>query len=260
MWEMKEERQVALIVSSVLDEALGDIRLQYEAHAEDLAKRVENARGVLDAAAAQERRASEADASLRARSAALEAERKALDERARSAQEFEATIRWRIEVLDRNQRKQDARSREQAQRAQELEEQAQALEEQARLLDQRESTLAAHERTATEAEASLRLREEAATERDQTTLAAKASAARRVEELRLREEACWERDAALAERKAEVNRHEVATRRLRVMPRNSRIEFQAECALKSPSRTGRGTQTTMLTFRSTSYKHHKSLT
>ncbi len=45
-----------------------------------------------------------------------------------------------------------------------------------------------------------------------------------------------------------------------VTPRNSRIEFQAECALKSPSRTGRGTQTTMLTFRSTSYKHHKSLT
>uniref|UniRef100_A0A0E0CAR3 Uncharacterized protein n=1 Tax=Oryza meridionalis TaxID=40149 RepID=A0A0E0CAR3_9ORYZ len=45
-----------------------------------------------------------------------------------------------------------------------------------------------------------------------------------------------------------------------VTPRNSRIEFQAECALKSPSRTSRGTQTTMLTFRSTSYKHHKSLT
>nr|ABF93516.1 retrotransposon protein, putative, unclassified [Oryza sativa Japonica Group] len=45
-----------------------------------------------------------------------------------------------------------------------------------------------------------------------------------------------------------------------VTPRNSRIEFQAECALKSPSRTGRGTQTTMLTFRSTSYKHHKNLT
>src|SRR5512133_2062521 len=47
---------------------------------------------------------------------------------------------------------------------------------------------------------------------------------------------------------------------INVTPRNSRIEFQAECALKSPSRTGRGTQTTMLTFRSTSYKHHKSLT
>ncbi|XP_015649253.1 uncharacterized protein [Oryza sativa Japonica Group] len=201
--EIQTREEAALITSSILDEALGDIRLQYEAYAKDLTKRVENACGVIDAAAAQERRASEADASLRARTAALEAERKALDERARSAQEFEATVRRRIEVLDRNQREQDARSREQAQRAQELEEQAQALEEQARLLDQRESTLAAHERTATEAEASLRLREEAAAERDQTTLAAKASAARRVEELRLREEACRERDAALAERKAE---------------------------------------------------------
>ncbi len=148
MREMEEERQAALIASSILDEALGDIRLQYEAHAEDLAKRVENARGVLVAAAAQERRASEADASLRARTAALEAERKALDERARSAQEFEATIRRCIEVLDRNQREQDARSRDQAQRAQELEGRAQALEERAHLLEQQESTLAAHERTA----------------------------------------------------------------------------------------------------------------
>nr|BAC83407.1 hypothetical protein [Oryza sativa Japonica Group]BAD31631.1 hypothetical protein [Oryza sativa Japonica Group] len=45
-----------------------------------------------------------------------------------------------------------------------------------------------------------------------------------------------------------------------VTPRNSQIEFQAECALKSPSRTGRGTQTTKLTYRSTSYKYYKSLT
>ncbi|XP_052138776.1 uncharacterized protein LOC127757314 [Oryza glaberrima] len=79
MRETKEEWQVVLIVSSVLDEALGDIRLQYEAHAEDLAKRIRDARGILDAAAAHERRASEADALLRARTAALEAERRALD-------------------------------------------------------------------------------------------------------------------------------------------------------------------------------------
>lgn len=52
MRETEEERQAVLIASSVLDEALGDIRLQYEAHAEDLAKRVEDARGVLDTAAA----------------------------------------------------------------------------------------------------------------------------------------------------------------------------------------------------------------
>jgi hypothetical protein len=53
---------------------------------------------------------------------ALEAERRALDDRARSAQEFEATIRRRIEVLDRNQREQNACGEEQARRARELEE------------------------------------------------------------------------------------------------------------------------------------------
>jgi hypothetical protein len=74
--------------------------------------------------------------------------------------------------------------------------------------------LAAHERTAAEVEASLRLREEAAAERDRITLAAKASADRRAEELRLREEACREWDATLAEREAEVNRREVASCRL----------------------------------------------
>ncbi len=74
--------------------------------------------------------------------------------------------------------------------------------------------MAAHERTAAEVEASLRLREEAAAERDRITLAAKASADRRAEELPLREEACRERDAALAEREAEVSRREVASRRL----------------------------------------------
>jgi hypothetical protein len=45
-----------------------------------------------------------------------------------------------------------------------------------------------------------------------------------------------------------------------VTPRNSRIDFQTECALKPPSRTGWGTQMTKLTHRFTSYKHHKSLT
>ncbi len=43
-----------------------------------------------------------------------EAERKALDERTRSAQEFEAMIRRRIEVLDCNKRKQEGRDWAQA--------------------------------------------------------------------------------------------------------------------------------------------------
>ncbi len=72
--------------------------------------------------------------------------------------------------------------------------------------------MAAHERTASEVEASLHLREEAAAERDRITLAAKASADCRAEKLRLQEEACRERDAALNEREAEVNRREVASR------------------------------------------------
>ncbi len=59
MQETEEERQAALIASSALYEALGDIRLQYEAHAEDLAKRVEDARGVLEAAASYEESGSE---------------------------------------------------------------------------------------------------------------------------------------------------------------------------------------------------------
>ncbi len=45
-----------------------------------------------------------------------------------------------------------------------------------------------------------------------------------------------------------------------VAPINFRIEFQAECALKSLSRISQGKQTTKLTYRSTSYKHYKSLT
>jgi hypothetical protein len=59
MRETEEERQAALIASSALYEALGDIRLQYEAHAEDLAKRVEDARRVLEAAASDEESGSE---------------------------------------------------------------------------------------------------------------------------------------------------------------------------------------------------------
>ncbi|XP_052134065.1 uncharacterized protein LOC127752706 [Oryza glaberrima] len=168
---------------------------------------------------------------------ALEAERKTLDERTRSAQEFEATIRRWIEVLDLNQCEQEGRGRAQAQRAQELEERAQALEERARVLDQCEATLATHEATAagTESalclreeaaaertrtttaagtESALCLREEAAAERTRTTTAAEAAVTHRVEELRLQQGVWRERDATLAEREAEVNRREVAACRL----------------------------------------------
>ncbi|EEE63283.1 hypothetical protein OsJ_18093 [Oryza sativa Japonica Group] len=106
MRETEEERQAALITSSALDEVLGNIRLQYEAYAEVLAKRVEDARGVLDAAAAQVRRASKVDASLRARSVALEAERKALDERT----PLRAGVRGHDSPADRGPRSQPTRT------------------------------------------------------------------------------------------------------------------------------------------------------
>lgn len=83
-----------------------------------MAQRVEAAHGVLDAAVAQERRASEVDASLQAQEEALEAQRKVLDgrtsdleRRARSVQESEAAIRWRIKVLNCNNREQEERDR-----------------------------------------------------------------------------------------------------------------------------------------------------
>lgn len=183
MRETEEKRQAALVAASVLDEALGDIRLIYEAHAEDLAQRVEASRGVLNAAAAQERRVSEADASLRVWEEALKAQRKALDghtsdleRRARSVQESKAAIHWRIEVLDRTHREQEERDRVQVQRAQELEERACALE-------QREVTLAAHKATAAKFESTLRLHKKATAERSRTTAAAEAAVAHRAEEL-----------------------------------------------------------------------------
>lgn len=114
MREMEEERQATLVATSALDEVLGDIRLQNKAHAEDLAQRVDASHGVIDMTLAQERQASEVDALLRVREEALEANGKALDERAsdlerraRSIQEFEAAICWRIEVLDRTHREQE---------------------------------------------------------------------------------------------------------------------------------------------------------
>jgi hypothetical protein len=82
MRETEVEWQAALVASGILDEALGDIRLQYEAHAEDLVQRAEAARGVLNTVAAQEWRESEVKASLRTREEALAAQGRTLDERA----------------------------------------------------------------------------------------------------------------------------------------------------------------------------------
>nr|AAR06377.1 putative retrotransposon protein [Oryza sativa Japonica Group]ABF96345.1 retrotransposon protein, putative, unclassified [Oryza sativa Japonica Group] len=71
--EVEEERETALIVTAVLDEARNDLRLQYGSRAAELEEKLDAARGVLDAAAAREWRAAEKEAASRQREEALEA-------------------------------------------------------------------------------------------------------------------------------------------------------------------------------------------
>nr|BAA90511.1 unnamed protein product [Oryza sativa] len=82
--EVEEERETALIATAVLDEARNDLRLQYGSRAAELEEKLDAARGVLDAAAARERRAAENEAASRWREEALEARSTALKERARA--------------------------------------------------------------------------------------------------------------------------------------------------------------------------------
>lgn len=52
MRETKEERQLALIATNALDKAINDIHLQHDAHAKELARKLDAMRGLLDAALA----------------------------------------------------------------------------------------------------------------------------------------------------------------------------------------------------------------
>nr|AAT47082.1 hypothetical protein [Oryza sativa Japonica Group] len=167
--EVEEERETALIATAVLNEARDDLRLQYGSRAAELEKKLDAARGVLDAAAARERRAAENKAASQRREEALEARAKALEERAR------------------------ARERDLADR-----EAAVAI---------REATLAAHEAACAEEESALRLREDALTERERALEEAEAAAQRLADSLSLREAAREEQarrnlEGARAERAA----------------------------------------------------------
>nr|ASR75330.1 retrotransposon protein [Oryza rufipogon] len=157
------------------------------------------------AATAQERRASEADASLRARTAALEAERKVLDERARSAQEFEAS-ESRFSTRNNASRTRAAGSRRS--------EPGSWRGWLGRWRSECVCWTSGSPPWPPTRGRRWRRRPPFVAELDRTTLAAKASAARRSEELRLQEEACRARDSALSEREAEVSRREVVARRL----------------------------------------------
>nr|CAH67682.1 H0510A06.7 [Oryza sativa] len=167
--EVEEERETALIATAVLNEARDDLRLQYGSRVAELEKKLDAARGVLDAAAAREWRAAENEAASRRREEALKARATALEERAR------------------------ARERDLADR-----EAAVAI---------REATLAAHEAACAEEESALRLREDALTERERALEEAEAAAQRLADSLSLREAAREEQarrnlEGARAERAA----------------------------------------------------------
>nr|AAV32186.1 hypothetical protein [Oryza sativa Japonica Group] len=80
--EVEEERGAALIATTVMNEAQDTLRLQYGSWEAELGKKLDAAQGVLDAAAARERRAAETEVASRRREEVLEARAMALEERA----------------------------------------------------------------------------------------------------------------------------------------------------------------------------------
>ncbi len=152
--EVEEERGAALIATTVMNEAQDTLRLQYGSWEAELGKKLDAARGVLDAAAAREQRAAETEAASRRREEALEARAMALEERAG--------------VVER-----DLANREAA-------------------VAIREATLAAHEAACAEEESALRLREDALTERERALEEAEAAAQRLAESASLHEAALEE--------------------------------------------------------------------
>ncbi|XP_066165152.1 uncharacterized protein [Oryza sativa Japonica Group] len=149
--EVEEERGAALIATTVMNEVQDDLHLQYGSWEAELGKKLDAARGVLDAAAARERRATETETASRRREEALEARAMALEERAC--------------VVER-----DLADREAA-------------------VAIREVTLAAHEAACAEEESALRVREDALTERERALEEAEATAQRLAESTSLREAA-----------------------------------------------------------------------
>nr|CAC39074.1 putative protein [Oryza sativa] len=101
--EVEEEREAALIATTVMNEAQDTLRLQYGSWEAELGKKPDAAQGVLDAAAAREQRAAETEAASRQREEALEARAMALEERAcvveRDLADREATVTIREATL-----------------------------------------------------------------------------------------------------------------------------------------------------------------
>nr|CAJ86093.1 H0818H01.15 [Oryza sativa] len=147
--EVEEERGAALIATTVMNEAQDSLRLQYGSWEAELEKKLDAAQGVLDAAAARERRAAETEVASRRRDEALEARAMALEKRACAVER---------DLADR--------------------EAAVAI---------REVTLAVHEAACAEEESALRLREDALTERERALEEAEAAAQRLADSLSLRE-------------------------------------------------------------------------
>nr|AAT77913.1 hypothetical protein [Oryza sativa Japonica Group]ABF99468.1 retrotransposon protein, putative, unclassified [Oryza sativa Japonica Group] len=147
--EVEEEWGAALIATTVMNEAQDTLRLQYGSWEAELGKKLNAAQGVLDAAAARERRAAETEVASRWREEALEARAMALEERACAVER---------DLADR--------------------EAAVAI---------REATLTAHEAACAEEESALRLREDALTERERALEEAEAAAQRLADSLSLRE-------------------------------------------------------------------------
>nr|ABA94863.1 retrotransposon protein, putative, unclassified [Oryza sativa Japonica Group] len=167
--EVEEERGAALIATTVMNEAQDALRLQYGSWEAELGKKLDTARGVLDAAAAREQRAAETEAASRQREETLEARAMALEERSC------------VMVKDLADR-----------------EAAVAI---------REVTLTAHEAACAEEESTLRLREDALIERERALEEAEVAAKRLAESASLREAALEEQarrnlEGARAERAA----------------------------------------------------------
>nr|AAX96860.1 retrotransposon protein, putative, unclassified [Oryza sativa Japonica Group]ABA92420.1 retrotransposon protein, putative, unclassified [Oryza sativa Japonica Group] len=152
--EVDEEREVALIATTAMIEAQDTLRLQHGSWEAELKKKLDAAQGVLDTAAARERRATEIEAASRRREEALEARAMALEEHAGAVERG---------LADR--------------------EAAAAI---------REATLAVHEAACAEEESALRLREDALAERERALEEAEAAAQRLADSLSLREAALAE--------------------------------------------------------------------
>jgi hypothetical protein len=149
--EVEEEREATLIATTAMIEAQDTLRLQHASWEAELKKKLDAAQGVLDTAAARERRATETEAASRRREEVLEARAMALEEHAGAVERGLADREAAVAI--------------------------------------REATLAVHEAACAEEESALRLREDALAERERALEEAEAAAQWLADSLSLREAA-----------------------------------------------------------------------